>query len=70
MIENILKSKNILTILMINKLFKTLRTKLFITKTVKELLSGYEDPLMEMAHILNPNLVKDGKFSLLNEVSS
>jgi hypothetical protein len=68
MIENTLKSNNIIEMMLTNELFKVLKTKLFISKTVKELISGYADPLMSMAHILSPNKVKDDKFSLLNGV--
>ena len=45
-------------------MLKNLKIKLFIKKTVGEVLSGYDDPFMKIAHNVNPDLVKDGKFSL------
>jgi hypothetical protein len=45
-------------------------TELFVTHTVGELITGYEDPLLKIAKAFLPNLVKDTKFSILNGVSS
>ena len=39
----------------------------FITKTVEEIVSGYPDPLLKIAKILDPSL--DSNFSILNGVS-
>ena len=43
-------------------------SKLFETKTVGQLISGYNDPLMTIANILLPQVVKDKQFSLINGV--
>ena len=52
----------------INLIFKIFRTKIFITKTVEELITGYEDPLLKIAKKYLPNVVTDDKFSMLNGV--
>ena len=49
-----------------NFLFDLFGTTLFVTKTVGELICGYEDPLMELAKKFLPSLIKEDKFSLLN----
>jgi hypothetical protein len=54
--------------LAIDLLLKLFGTELFLTKTVEELISGYQDPLMAMAKTFLPAVVKDDKFSLLNGV--
>ncbi|RNA35695.1 lysosome membrane 2-like [Brachionus plicatilis] len=51
---------------LVNALLAFLGTKLFETKTAGELISGYKDPLMELAKTFLPNIIKDDKFSLLN----
>ena len=48
--------------------FKLLETDLFVTRTVGELISGYNDPLMSLANIFLPSLIKEEKFSLMNGV--
>lgn len=53
-----------------NYMLKNLKVKLFITKTVGEILSGYDDPFMKIAKDLDPNLPQDGKFSLNYGVNS
>ena len=53
----------------VNSMLKLFKTKLFITKTAGELISGYEDPLMKMAKTFLPKVIKDDKFSLLNGVN-
>jgi hypothetical protein len=53
-----------------NILLDTFKTKLFETKTVGELISGYADPLMTIAKVVLPNIIKDNKFSLLNGVTN
>lgn len=54
---------------LVNTLLGFLDTKLFVTRTVGELISGYTDPLMFLAKTFVPKLVKDDKFSLLNGVN-
>jgi hypothetical protein len=49
-----------------NALFALFGTELFVTKTVDELIAGYEDPLMALAKQFLPALIKDDKFSLVN----
>lgn len=51
---------------LVNTLLAFLNTKLFLTKTVGELISGYKDPLMELAKAFMPQIIKDDKFSLIN----
>ena len=51
----------------INSLFNMLSIKLFVTKSIKQLISGYEDPLMNLAKNFVSN-VKESKFSLLTGV--
>ena len=53
---------------MVDDLLRLLNTKLFITKTVGELISGYQDPLMALAKMFLPEVIKDDKFSLINGV--
>ena len=48
--------------------FKLLDTELFVTRTVGELISGYNDPLMDLANTFLPSLIKENKFSLMNGV--
>ena len=50
--------------------FLTTGTTLFINKTVREYLSGYEDPLLGMAAFFRPDKVKSSKFSYLANVNS
>ena len=57
------KDKSAFYDMIANYMLKNLKIKLFITKTVGEVLSGYDDPFMKMAKNLDPNLPKDGKFS-------
>lgn len=52
----------------INGLFSIMNTKLFMTKTVRELIAGYRDPLLELAKFFMPSLIKDDTFSLLKGV--
>lgn len=70
MIEQILRNKfkNIESEFL-NSLLKLMNIKLFVTKTVGELISGYQDPLLKLAKTFEPNIVKSDKFSLLNDVS-
>ena len=55
---------------MVNDLLRLLDTKLFETKTVKELIGGYKDPLMALAKMFEPELIKDDEFSIVNGVTS
>jgi hypothetical protein len=48
--------------------FKLLDTELFVTRTVGELIYGYNDPLMDLANTFLPSLIKENKFSLMNGV--
>ena len=43
--------------------------KLFVRKSIKDIISGYDDPLMATTNKFFPGMVKDKKFSLLNGVS-
>jgi hypothetical protein len=52
----------------VNLLFAVFRIKMFVTKTVDELISGYVDPLLVAAKALG--YVTDDTFSLLNGVNS
>ena len=49
-----------------NSILNHLETKLVIKRTIKELISGYDDPLMELAKDYMPDFIKDDKFSLMN----
>jgi hypothetical protein len=53
---------------MVDDLLRLFNTKLFLTKTVGELISGYQDPLMALAKLFLPEVIKDDKFSLINGV--
>ena len=41
---------------------------LFVKRTVNELLTGYDDPLLNLGKFANPKQVKTSKFSLMNDV--
>ena len=53
---------------MMNMLFSIYKIKLFQTKTVRELMNGYEDSLLNIAKKMDSS-VTDSKFSLINGVS-
>lgn len=53
---------------MVNYLLDFLETRLFVTRSVGEIISGYNDPLMELAKMSMPKVVKDDKFSLMSGV--
>jgi hypothetical protein len=40
-------------------------SEIFIKKSIKDLISGYDDTIMRLANVFLPSLVKDKKFSLL-----
>jgi hypothetical protein len=50
---------------LMNGLIKLTNSKLFVRKTVKDLLSGYKDPLLEIVNSILPELVPTAEFSLL-----
>ena len=56
---------NIATV--INGAFWLYKVEVFKTKTVDEIVSGYEDPLLKMAQFFDKT-IKDSKFSILNGV--
>ncbi len=45
-------------------------SKLFITRSIGQLINGYEDELLAMAHEFEPEKIKSSVFSLLNNVMS
>ena len=51
---------------LVNLMLKALNTKLFVTKTVGELISGYKDPLMSLAKRFLPKLITSDEFSIIN----
>jgi hypothetical protein len=51
----------------IQGMLNIMNVPLFKTKTVKELITGFEDPLLNMGKYADPNKVKSSKFSLLND---
>jgi hypothetical protein len=53
----------------VNIVLDLFKTKLFVTRTAGELISGYNDTLMSLAHTFMPKVVKSGQFSLVNGVS-
>lgn len=70
MIHSVMKDNdndNNLSYLGVNALMKMLDIKLFVTKTIGQLINGYDDPLMSLAKNFVPN-VKESKFSLMNGV--
>ena len=42
-----------------------INSELFIKKSIKDLISGYDDTIMMIAKNYVPSLIKDNKFSLL-----
>ena len=50
---------------LMNDIIKRTGSKLFVRKTVKQLISGYDDPLLTIANTVFPNLVTSKQFSLL-----
>ncbi|CAF0936193.1 unnamed protein product [Adineta ricciae] len=49
----------------INVFLELLETKLFVNVTVKQLMEGYTDPLIETASLIKPGVLKDNKFGIL-----
>jgi hypothetical protein len=52
----------------INALLELIETKLFVNVTVKQLMEGYTDPLIEVASLVKPGVLKDNKFGILQQV--
>lgn len=71
MIESAYKNKyRDLSILAVNGILDLFDDSLFKTKTVGELIVGYDDPLLKFAKTFVPYIVKDDKFGLLRGVDS
>ncbi len=51
---------------LMNGLIKLTNSKLFVKKTVKELLSGYIDPLLEIVNTILPELVPTADILKIN----
>jgi len=49
----------------VNFLLELLGTTLFVNVTVKQLMEGYTDPLIETASLVKPGVLKDNKFGIL-----
>lgn len=47
---------------------KLFNLKLFMNKTVHELVSGYDDPLMTLAKLSSSDITKKDKFSIVSSV--
>ena len=43
---------------------KAFNTKLFIQRSVKDLISGYQDPLLKFIRTIDPKIVSDDHFGL------
>lgn len=63
------KSLNIKIYLPMGLFFDYYETKLFVSKSIREIISGYYDPLMHMAKEALPNEVMEDKFGLLLNVN-
>lgn len=61
MIEKLSKDNQILPL---NFLFDFFDTKLFISRSIKEIVSGYYDPLMDMAMMYSPERIASNQFSI------
>jgi hypothetical protein len=53
----------------VNALLELLETKLFVNVTVKQLMEGYTDSLIEVASLVKPGVLKDNKFGILQQVN-
>lgn len=54
--------------IVLKTILEHLDTRLFIKRSVKELISGYDDILMELASVsIKKNNENDGKFSLVKK---
>ncbi|CAF1030388.1 unnamed protein product [Brachionus calyciflorus] len=49
-----------------NGVLNHLDTELFITRSIHELITGYNDPLMDLASTYMPSMIKGDTFSLMN----
>lgn len=48
----------------LNFIFDYFDTKLFITRTIKEMVSGYYDPLLDIAIMYSPERINSNQFSI------
>lgn len=69
MVQGVMKDRTDYSQMGVNTLIKILDVKLFFTKSVGQLIKGYDDPLMKLAKNFVPN-VKEAQFSLINGVTS
>ncbi len=65
MIEYSIRKNDVNQVNLINDMFDT---RLFISRSIKQLLEGYEDDLLELANEYLPDIVKSSKFSLMLDV--
>ena len=54
---------------MLNRFIRFTNAKLFLKKTVEQLITGYSDSIIKIASLIQPDKLKDGKFSLTLGVS-
>ncbi len=54
--------------LALNGILDYLQVQLFLTKTVGQFITGYDDQLLEFGHSILPEVITSDKFSLLNGV--
>ena len=66
-IESTLKNKG-LSAAFIEGIFALSGITLFIKKSVKELMDGYQDPLLKYAKMFLPDMVTDDEFGFLKKV--
>ena len=52
----------------IDFVFLTTGTTLFVTKTVGELIKGYDDRLLAMGAFFRPDKIKTSRFGFMNDV--
>lgn len=52
----------------ISFLFDHFETNLFVTRSIKDIISGYYDPLMHLAKVAQPEKVEHDKFGILLHV--
>lgn len=64
--NELLKTKSTVETKLVNLILKLTGAKIFIRKTVKELVSGYDDNLLKMVRFFRPNIIKTERFSVLN----
>ena len=54
----------------VNFVYSMMETKLFLTRTVGQIMGGYEDDLLGMAMEMVPDKVKSNIFSMTDNVSN